>query len=89
MQAVLLLPNAIEWFVAVMGWLLLLSALVAAKHKGRSFPHKLDNLSVVKIWCAARAVGWHAREPQARKRLPPIPPACRQHGSETRMEVQP
>jgi hypothetical protein len=61
MQAVLLLPNAIEWFVAVMGWLLLLSALVAAKHKGRSFPHALDNLPVAKIWYAARAVGWNAR----------------------------
>jgi hypothetical protein len=91
MQAILLLANAIERFVAAMGWpyLLPLPVFAHTKHKGISFPHKLDNLSVVKIWYAARAVGWHAREPQARKRLPPIPPACCQHGSETRMEVQP
>jgi len=84
MQAVLLLPNAIERFVVAMGWLLLLPALAAAKGKGISFPHALDNLSVVKIWYATRAVG-----SQARNRLSLISPACRQHGSETRMEVQP
>jgi len=91
MQAVLLLPNAIERFVAAMGWpyLLPLPVLAHAKHKGKSYPHDLDNLFVVKIWYAARAVGWNARQPQARNRLSLISPACRQYGSETRMEVQP
>jgi len=85
------LTDAIVRFVVAMGWpyLLPLPVLAHAKQKGRSSPHALDNLSVVKIWYAARAVGWDAREPQARKRLSLISPTCCRHGSETRMEVQP